>query len=83
MQSIIEKLKNMDKKIISIVNIGLKVAFLISLLGIVILGVHYKVYVSAELYYIGIEIFKLGIITAISFIICSCGLWIVKDKFFK
>ena len=40
-------------------------------------------YISAELYYIGIEIFKIGLIGAVSLIVCSCGLWLVKDELFK
>lgn len=83
MQNVINKLKKMDKKIINMVDIGLKIAFIISMMGVILLFIHYKIYVSAELYYIGIEVFKIGIITAVSLIVCSCGLWIVKDEFFK
>lgn len=83
MQNIINKIKRMDKKIIKIVDIGLWISFLISVLGVIVLGIHYKMYISAELYYIGIEIFKLGLIGAVSLIVCSCGLWLVKDEFFK
>ena len=54
MQDIIKKIKRMDKKIIKIVDIGLWISFLISVLGIIVLGVHYKMYISAELYYIEI-----------------------------
>lgn len=80
MQNIINKIKNMDKKIIKIVDIGLWISFLVSLLGIVLLLIHYKLYISAELYYIGIEIFKMGLIGAVSLIVCSCGLWLVKEQ---
>ena len=62
MQDIIKKIKRMDKKIIKIVDIGLWISFLISVLGIIVLGVHYKMYISAELYYIGIEIFNIPFI---------------------
>lgn len=83
MQDIIKKIKRMDKKIIKIVDIGLWISFLISILGIIVLCVHYKMYISAELYYIGIEIFKIGLIGAVSLIVCSCGLWLVKEELFK
>lgn len=80
MQSIIKKIKNMDKKIVKMINIGQWIFFLISLMGVAILLIHYKLYVSAELYYIGIEVFKLGIIGVVSVIACSCTLWLIKEK---
>ncbi len=83
MQNIINKIKKMDKKIIKLIDIGLWISFLLSCLGIILLLIHYKIYISAELYYIGIEVFKLGIIGAVSIIVCGYGLWIIKDEFFK
>ncbi|MBP3463707.1 MAG: hypothetical protein ACI4VN_05470 [Clostridia bacterium] len=80
MQDIIKKIKNMDKKIIKLIDIGQWIFFLISLMGIIILLVHYKLYISAELYYIGLELFKIGIIGVISVIGCSCSLWLIKEK---
>lgn len=80
MQNIIKKIKKMDKKIIKMINIGQWIFFLISLIGVVILFIHYKLYISAELYYVGIEVFKLGIIGVVSVIACSCTLWLVKEK---
>lgn len=80
MQNIINKIKNMDKKIIKIVDIGLWISFLVSMMGVVLLLIHYKLYISAELYYIGIEVFKMGLIGAVSLIVCSCGLWLVKEQ---
>lgn len=80
MQNIINKIKNMDKKIIKIVDIGLWISFLVSMMGVVLLLIHYKIYISAELYYIGIEVFKMGLIGAVSLIVCSCGLWLVKEQ---
>ena len=80
MQNIINKFKNMDKKIVKLIDIGLWISFLVSVLGLIILLIHYKVYISAELYYIGIEIFKIGIIGAVSVIVCSCSLWLIKEK---
>lgn len=83
MQNIINKIKNMDKKIVKLVDIGLWISFLVSTMGVILLMIHYKLYISAEFYYIGIEVFKLGIIGAVSIIVCSCGLWIVKNEFMK
>ena len=86
MQSIINKIKNiknMDKKIVKIINLGQWIFFLISILGVAILYIHYKLYISAELYQLGIDIFKIGIIGAISVIFCSCSLWIIKEEINK
>jgi len=70
----------MDKKIVKMINIGQWIFFLISLMGVAILFIHYKLYISAELYYVGIEVFKIGIIGVISVIACSCTLWLIKEK---
>ena len=83
MQNIIKKIKKMDKKIIKLIDIGQWIFFLICLLGIAVLFVHYKLYISAELYKIGIQVFKIWIIGVISVIVCSCGLWIVKEEMHK
>ena len=80
MQSIIKKIKKMDKKIVKMINIGQWIFFLISLMGVAILFIHYKLYISSELYYVGIEVFKIGIIGVISVIACSCTLWLIKEK---
>lgn len=80
MQSIIKKIKKMDKKIVKMINIGQWIFFLISLMGVAILFIHYKLYISAELYYVGIEVFKIGIIGVVSVIGCSCTLWLIKEK---
>ena len=80
MQNIIKKIKKMDKKIVKMINIGQWIFFLISLMGGAILLIHYKLYISAELYYVGIEVFKLGIIGVVSVIACSCTLWLIKEK---
>lgn len=80
MQDMIKIIKNMDKKIIKMIDIGLWISFLVSVLGVIVLLVHYKIYISADLYYIGVEIFKMGIIGAVSVIVCSCGLWLIKEK---
>lgn len=80
MQSMIKAIKNMDKKIARLIDIGLWIFFLVSVMGIILLFIHYKIYISAELYFIGIEIFKIGIIGAVSVIVCGCGLWLIKEK---
>lgn len=79
-QNIVNKLKRMDKKIIKLIDIGQMIFFLVSVLGVLLLLIHYKMYISAELYQIGIEIFKIGIIGAVSVVVCSCGLWIIKQE---
>ena len=83
MQNIIKKIKRMDKKIIKLIDIGQWIFFLVCLLGIAVLFVHYKLYISAELYKIGIQVFKIGIIGVVSVIVCSFVLWIIKEEMHK
>ncbi|MBR3153210.1 MAG: hypothetical protein IKF52_06425 [Clostridia bacterium] len=79
-QNIIELIEKVDKKILNIINIGLHIGFIISLMGTILLAIHYKLYISPNLYYIGIGIFKIGLWTAVSFIVCGIGLWCVKER---
>ena len=79
-QNIIDIINRVDKKVLNVINIGLYIAFFISVMGLIILTIHYKIYISANLYYIGIGIFKIGLWTAVSFIVCGIGLWCVKEK---
>ena len=55
---ILKKIEEIDKKILKLIDIGQMIFFLVSALGILILMVHYKLYISAELYLIGVEVFK-------------------------
>jgi len=80
MQNMINKLKDMDKNLLRLIDIGQMIFFLVSMLGVAILFVHYKLYISAELYQIGVQVFKIGVIGAVSVVVCSCGLWIVKQE---
>ena len=76
----LKKIKQMDKEILNLINLGQMIFFFVSLLGLLVLLVHYKLYISAELYLIGLQIFKIGIIGAISVIVCGCGLWLIKEE---
>lgn len=77
---ILKRIKEIDKKILKLIDIGQMIFFLVSVLGVLILLVHYKLYISAELYLIGIQVFKIGIIGAVSVIVCGCGLWFIKEE---
>ncbi|MBR3132923.1 MAG: hypothetical protein IKG42_02430 [Clostridia bacterium] len=79
-QNIIDLIEKIDKKILNIINIGLHIGFIICIIGIILLAIHYKIYISPNLYFIGIGVFKLGLWTAVSFIICGVGLWCVKER---
>lgn len=79
-QNIMNFIEKVDKKVINIINIGVHIAFIICLMGTILLAIHYKIYISANLYYIGIGIFKIGLWTAVSFIICGIGVWCIKER---
>ena len=48
------------------------------MIGIITLYIHYKIHISLEFFQIGLTIFKLGIITAVGFVVIGGGMGIIK-----
>jgi hypothetical protein len=71
MKSIINSFKNLDKLTYSIMKFGLKVCFGICIFSSIILLTYETIYFSPNLYYIGLSLFKLGLIFGIEFVVCG------------
>lgn len=69
---------SLDKRVISLIGIGNNIAYVVCLIGVISLYIEYKQNISIEFFYIGISIFKLGIILLCGFIFIGGGLGIVK-----
>ena len=57
---------NLDKKAIDLILKFEKISFIISLIGILILYIHLNFYIDIIFYEVGINIFKIGLISGIS-----------------
>ncbi len=73
------KFENIDKNVIKLINIGINIAYIICLIGTITLYIEYKKNISLELFYIGLSVFKLGIIIALGFLIIGGGMGIIKN----
>ena len=69
----------LDKKVIELIDIGLSIGFIICAIGVVCLIIEYKFKISEEFYNISLEVFKLGLIEACSFLFIGSGLGIIKE----
>ena len=57
---------NLDKKVLDLILIFENFSFIISSIGAIILYIHLKFYIDNILFLLGINIFKIGLITGIS-----------------
>ena len=57
---------NLDKKVLKLILKFEKISFIISVIGTIILYIYLKFYIDNILFYIGINIFKFGLISGIS-----------------
>ena len=57
---------NLDNKIFKLILKFEKISFFISFIGIIILYIHLKFYINNNLFNIGINIFRIGLIAGIS-----------------
>lgn len=71
LKKVFDYFKNFDKITYKILNYGLKFCFIIGIVSAFILLSYLLLFTSPTLYYIGIYLFKLCLILAIEFIICS------------
>ena len=69
-QEIIKNIKQIDKKVISIVKNGLKGSFVFCLIASYILAT-YTTIGEPNAYYIGISLFKSGLFFIVGFVICG------------
>ena len=69
----IDKIKNLDLKIVRLMKIGLYISFIISLFSIMILFTYETFYSFPILFYIGISLFRTSLSFAVTFFICGIG----------
>lgn len=77
-KTLLEDIKNIDKKIIKIMLYGFKFSLLISLLAIYILSLYNTYPFSHVAYLSGLLVFKLSLTCLVSFFICGFAINKIK-----
>ena len=70
---LIDKIKNLDKKVKKIMNIGFIFSFFLSILAVLSLFTYEFFYSIPTLFYAGISLFRTSLMFACTFFICGIG----------
>lgn len=79
-EELLKKIKNIDKKTWKLIRIGGIVSKIIAVIGIIILYIYNKYYISYDLYLAGLAVFRTGIIVQVAAIVCGLGINEIKEK---
>lgn len=77
---LINKIKNLDKKVVKIMDSGFIFSFILSIISTIILLTYNNFYSLPNLFYIGISLFKTASIFACMFFICGIGFDTIKKE---
>ena len=77
---LINKIKNLDKKVVKIMDFGFIFSFILSIISAIILITYNHFYSLPNLFYIGISLFKTSSIFACMFFICGIGFDTIKKE---
>ena len=78
--TLVNKIKNLDCKTKKIMRIGLIVSFVLCLISSFSLFTYETFYSIPILFYIGISLFKTSLMFACSFLICGIGFDTIKNE---
>lgn len=70
---LIDKIKNLNKKIVKIMKVGFIFCFLLCLLSTIFLLTYETIYSLPLLYYIGLNLFKASLMFITMFLMCGIG----------
>ena len=77
-QEILERLKNIDKKAWKLMEIGIAISEIIAIIGIIILYIYNKYYISYDLYLSGLVVFRTAILVVVASIVCGIAISEIK-----
>ncbi len=78
--TLLNKIKNLDLKVVKLMNIGMFISFLIALISIATLITYEVFYSLPSLFYIGISLFKSALTFGIMFFICAIAFDTIKKE---
>lgn len=79
-QSMINRLKEIDKPVIKIMKYGFNFSLFVCMISAIILIIYDTTYHSPDLYSIGIQTFKTGLIFLVEFVICGVAMDTIKKE---
>lgn len=79
-KELLEKLSKVDKKVFLVMNKGFIFAEILAVIGIIMLYLYNKFYISHDLYLSSLIVFKTSILTAISFVVCGLTVDEIKKQ---
>lgn len=77
---LLDKIKNLDTKIVKIMNTGIIFSFIITLISVATLITYEAFYSLPSLFYIGISLFRTALTFGIMFFICAIGFDTVQKE---
>ena len=78
--NIFSKIKSLENKTKKIMKYGFISAFIVLILSATILYTYINYYPSPDLYYIGLQVFKIGLIIGISSFVCGFAIDTIKKE---
>lgn len=82
-QNLLNKLKKLDNKTKQIMKYGYLSAFVVSIISCIILLTYQAAYASPDLYYIGLQVFKMSLMICVSFFVCGFAFDKIKSALIK
>ena len=80
LKKFIPNIKDIDKKVIKIMKIGLIISVLLSILSTLILSAYLTFFKSINVYYLGLMLLKLSILLATAFMIAGLSTDRIKKE---
>ena len=77
---LINKFKNLDKKVKKLMDIGIKSSFVLCVISTLFLFTYQKIYSTPNLYYIGLSLLQTSLMFVCTFILCGFGFDTIKKE---
>ena len=77
---ILDTIKGIDKLTLKIIKYGFSFSLLVCIVSSIVLFTYDVLYKAPDLYYIGLSLFRLGLILYVEFIICGFAMDSIKKQ---
>lgn len=79
-QTLINRIKNLDKKVLKIMHIGFTFCFILCIISTLSLFTYETFYSIPTLFYSGISLFRTSLMLACMFFACAIGFDTIKNR---
>ena len=80
LNKLIEKYKNLDKKIKKILHKGIIFSFILCIISVILLLTYQYLYEIPDLFYAGLSLFKSSLMFGCFFVMCAVGFDTIKKQ---